>query len=79
MSDLNIPVFAGSRVRFVVGVPAYSEDPNPAAPVPHQSGVGDGQLWNETTNWSDDPPATFGGNIWTVNISVFQPLEKTHE
>jgi len=79
MSDLNIPVFAGSRVRFVVGVPAFSEDTDSETPVPNQSGVGDGQIWNETTNWSGDSPATFGGNIWTVNISVFHPLEKTHE
>jgi len=76
LTDLNIPVFVGSRVRFVVGLPGGLVDPT-VDPNIQDAGAG-------TSTWLQDPSgvgpgavarATWSNNIWHLNWSAFEPME----
>jgi len=75
LQNLNIPLFAGSRVRFVVGLPAF--DDTDAIDFPNNSGKADGEFVGNL--WTSDVTNPQCHNIWTVNVSTFQPLEKIDE
>ena len=75
LQNLNIPLFSGSRVRFVVGLPGVND--TAAVDFPNDSGQTD--LEYDGNLWTDDPTNPQANNIWTVNVSTFQPLEKIDE
>lgn len=75
LQNLNIPLFAGSRVRFVVGLPGT--DDQEANDFPNNTGKGSGEF--DGNLWTDSATNPQCNNIWTVNVSTFQPLEKIDE
>lgn len=75
LQNLNIPLFSGSRVRFVVGLPGAND--LVADDFPNFTGQAIGEY--DGNLWSDNPTNPQANNIWTVNVSTFQPLEKIDE
>jgi len=77
LQNLNIPLFAGSRVRFVIGIPSL--DDRASGDFPNNTGQSSGAQNYQADPWSDKtvPPQIL--NIWTVNVSTLQPLEKIDE
>ena len=75
LQNLNIPLFSGSRVRFVVGLPGANDID--ADDFPNATGQAIGEY--DDNLWSDNPTNPQANNIWTVNVSTFQPLEKIDE
>ena len=73
LHNLNIPVFSNSRVRFVLGLPATGEPRDAEIDVP---GQGDGAYDNTNNAHAGSLFATFANNIWSMNVSVLEPLEK---
>lgn len=76
VQNLNIPVFAGSRVRFVIGLPAFKRESGDD--ITTLDGSADAPF-NEDAFWTDSTLPPWANNIWTMNISVFEPLRKYDE
>lgn len=72
LTDLNIPVFAGSRVRFVFGIPGERVQADDT----WSSGIATGLGYSNTSDVYTNPKASFANNIWSFNMSVLQPLER---
>ena len=77
--NLNIPVFAGSRVRFIFGLPAnikYEPEENQyvgnAAELPYYPDIGT----NSGNVWATGRNTTYQNNLWNMSIHCLEPLEK---
>ena len=77
LQNLNIPLFAGSRVRFVIGLPSLDDDAT--GDFPNNTGQAPGTTNYTDVPWTDLPVCPQTLNIWTVNVSTLQPLEKIDE
>lgn len=77
LQNLNIPLFAGSRVRFIIGLPSL--DDRAVGDFPNNTGQAPGTDNYDNIPWTDNPVPPQILNIWTVNVSTFQPLEKIDE
>jgi hypothetical protein len=72
--NINIPVPANSRIRFVLGLPAIvkEDDPNIRmgdAVAPYSYVPTSENNWGEVIG-------TYQNNIWNMSIHVFEPLER---
>lgn len=78
--NLNIPVFSGARVRFIIGLPsviAYDADEN----IYPGNATTDSTYYpvnNNETTWSTDRIVTYQNNLWNLSIHVLEPVEVTN-
>lgn len=75
LTDLNIPVFAGARVRFVLGLPGLEANQDGEGIIP---GNFTAPYDNETDAYDTtiEKRPTWANNIWSMNVSVLEPLER---
>jgi len=73
LTELNIPVFANSRVRFVFAIPGISD----SAYIDWQEGTAPVNSGYANPNEAyTSPRPSFANNIWSFNMSVLQPLAR---
>jgi hypothetical protein len=85
ITDINIPIPATSRVRFVFALPSWDQ-PEPPPNNTAQQYVGASSLagYNELNNVVSPTRAlnyrpTFANNIWCLNVAVLEPMERVNE
>ena len=85
ITDINIPIPATSRVRFVFALPSWEQpEPPPSNVVSQYVGTGAGQTYNNVNNVVSPTIAqnyrpTFANNIWCLNVAVLEPMERVNE
>ena len=78
--NLNIPIYAGSRVRFIFALPCniqYNNGsfqyPGQAVDTPYYPDIG----LQTGNNWFGNPRiTTYQNNLWNMSIHCLEPLEK---
>jgi len=85
ITDINIPIPATSRVRFVFALPSWEQpEPPPSNAVSQYVGTMSDETYNNdnnvvlTTTATNYRP-TFANNIWCLNVAVLEPMERVNE
>jgi hypothetical protein len=84
ITDINIPIPAGSRVRFVFALPSWEQAVHGPGFTADYTGTMSGEPYNNLNNAVDPADATnrrptFANNIWCLNIAVLEPMERINE
>tara|TARA_R110000796_G_scaffold168018_1_gene284903 strand:- start:169 stop:921 length:753 start_codon:yes stop_codon:yes gene_type:complete len=83
ITDINIPIPAGSRVRFVFALPSWEATPSTPLQTTY-TGTMSGEPYNNPNLVGNALDAenrrpTFANNIWCLNIAVLEPMERVNE